>query len=98
MGGASEDEDVMSSSQQSVKPYKSNSGSQVVVVTKPAVVSSADSHITLVVRMLNINNGNFRMKTLANKGKGQIIIYKYGRQSGPLVKFEKFGNCEFKLL
>lgn len=50
MGVSSDDRDLVlsSSSQQPVKAFKGSS--QVVMVTKPAAASSADSHISLVVR------------------------------------------------
>lgn len=51
VGVSAEDHDLIlsSSSQQSIKPFKGSS--QIVMVTRPAAASSADSHhISLVVR------------------------------------------------
>lgn len=50
-GVSSEDHDLIlsSSSQQPIKSFKGSS--QIVMVTKPAAASSADSHISLVVRI-----------------------------------------------
>lgn len=49
-GVSSEDHDLIlsSSSQQPIKAFKGSG--QIVMVTKPATASSADSHISLVVR------------------------------------------------
>lgn len=55
VGVASEDHDLIlsSSSQQPVKSFKVSS--QNVMVTKPAAASSADSHISLVVRTVPLS-------------------------------------------
>lgn len=55
VGVASEDHELIlsSSSQQPVKSFKGSS--QSAVVTKPAAASSADSHISLVVRTMRLS-------------------------------------------